>query len=133
MSLSFKPELMEKVLDGQKTVTRRKWPVSYKEGQVVSIVPGMGRIACGKVKIIRIDFERVHDLPGMDVKEARREGFETPEEFADYWKRLHGWAIDDDGHTFDPIARIDFALVEVSRTVCDCCEGIGTIAVEESE
>lgn len=121
MSLSFKPVLMEKVLTGEKTVTRRAWPTSYKHGQIVSIVPGMGRIACGKVRIVSVE---PTTIDWFDDAEAQREGFNNHDDFALYWLRLHG-SFDMNGR----FARIEFELVEVTRTICQCCGGIGTHAV----
>lgn len=111
---------MRKVLSGDKTVTRRDWPTNYREGQVVSIVPGMGRIACGKVRIIGVEPTRID---WFDDDEAKREGFDNYDEFADYWRSLYG--------TFDlnqRFTRIEFELIEIKRTICDCCDGIGTLA-----
>lgn len=118
MSLSFKPELMEKVLSGDKTVTRRKWPTNYKPGQIVSIVPGMGRIACGKVEIVSVSKSNVIE----GATEAQAEGFDSGTEFVAYWKTIHG-SVDRNM----PTARIEFKLIEITRTICECCEGIGTL------
>lgn len=122
MSLSFKPILMEKVLVGEKTVTRRAWPTNYKAGQVVSIVPGMGRIACGKVRIVDVRSAMV----GCSDEEARREGFGTGLAFERYWKELHG-----SFNPYERCARIEFELVETTRTICECCAGIGTLAATQ--
>ena len=122
MSLSFKPELMEKVLSGEKTVTRRGWPTNYKPGQVVSIVPGMGRIACGKVRIVSVTKS---DLD-FDLDEANREGFPNYTAFQDYWIRLHGSFPTPDFEDFI-VARIEFEMIDTQRTICKCCEGIGTL------
>lgn len=120
MSLSFKPVLMEKVLSGEKTVTRRAWPTNYKPGQVVSIVPGMGRVACGKVRIVSVN----QSGGKVTNDEARREGFDSPEDFYAYWLMLHGKP----SQPGDWFARIEFELVEATRTICECCAGIGTLA-----
>lgn len=121
MSLSFKPVLMEKVLSGEKTVTRRDWPTNYKEGQVVSIVPGMGRIACGKVRIVSVTESNLQ----IDEAEAKREGFASPMLFWTYWLMVNKRkSLRHD----ERVARIEFELVEVTRTICDCCDGIGTLA-----
>lgn len=122
MSLSFKPVLMEKVLSGEKTVTRRAWPTNYRRGQVVSIVPGMGRIACGKVRILSVR----HASTMFNDNEAHREGFGNYTAFAAYWRGLYGKEPVGEG-----VARIEFELVEVTRTVCKCCKGIGTNPVRE--
>lgn len=122
MSLSFKPVLMEKVLAGEKTVTRRAWPTNYRKGQVVSIVPGMGRIACGKVRIVSVTESTVV----FDQPEAWREGFHNWSAFRAYWIDLHGDFPNADEEAYT-VARIEFELVEVTRTICKCCEGVGTV------
>jgi hypothetical protein len=124
MSLSFKPVLMEKVLAGEKTVTRRTLPTNYAEDQVVSIVPGMGRVACGKVKIVGYREELLNEIhrPG----EAESEGFASAKDFAAYWNTLPG-------PMYDPwmtVARIEFELIDTQRTICKCCAGMGTLAAQ---
>lgn len=125
MSLSFKPELMVKVLAGEKTVTRRELPVNYEAGQEVAIVPGMGRIACGRVRILDMQEVPFHAI--LREGEPQLEGFIGAVDFMNYWqqhinKKLPG--------KDDLVARIEFELIEVTRTICKCCAGVGTKAVE---
>lgn len=127
MSLSFKPMLMEKVLSGEKTVTRRAWPTNYREDQVVSIVPGMGRISCGRVRILDVRGVRFDSI--LEPEEHLKEGFAGQFAFVSYWHELHG-KIPADEELF---ARIEFELIETKRTICKCCDGIGTLAVANGE
>lgn len=124
MSLSFQPALLEKVLNGEKTVTRRKWPTNYKVGQIVSVAPGMGRLACGRVRIV--DVSEVPLIQHLSADEARREGFEDGNEFLAYWCAVNKKRVVPE----ISVARLEFRLLAVTRTVCDCCDGDGTLAVE---
>lgn len=125
MSLSFQPQLLKKVLDGEKTVTRRSWPTKYREGQIVSVCPGIGRIACGKVRIVSVTEVALTSFLTPD--EARREGFTDGNEFLAYWLAVNKKRTVPE----ISVARIEFRLVDVVRTVCECCEGVGTLEVEE--
>lgn len=126
MSLTFKPILMEKVLSGEKTVTRRRWPTKYEAGQVVSVCPGMGRIACGKVRIVSVAESTVV----FDQAEAWREGFYNWSAFREYWIDLYGDFPNADDEDYI-VARIEFELIETTRTICKCCGGFGTLEAEK--
>lgn len=123
MSLSFKPELMVKVLAGEKTVTRRELPTNYKAGQEVAIVPGMGRISCGKVRILDVQEVPFHSI--LREGEPQLEGFIGANAFMNYWQQHINKKLPDKD---DLVARIEFELIEVKRTICKCCAGVGTEA-----
>jgi len=79
MALIFSPELLPKVLDGSKTVTRRRSP--RKVGSLQAVQPKRGVKGVGFVRVVscvpaldwEIEFKTVEDLK----KEAKLEGFEN--------------------------------------------------------
>jgi hypothetical protein len=117
----FKPEMVEKILAGEKTVTRR--PVKfetvdhgvtvaagcrYAPGQSYALQPGRGKKAVGRIFVTHRDREM---LGTIDDAEAQLEGFEDRQEFRRYWESLYG--------RFDAIQlvdRIQFEVVEQHNT-----------------
>lgn len=126
----FKEELVEKILRGEKTVTRR--PVKYGEADDGSCE--VFALPC-KYKVGR-DYAlqgppekgskaRARTIPGYRLKilsvieriiptlishdDARREGFETPEQFIDYLRGLYG------GHLPEEVHRIEFEPVRTAE------------------
>lgn len=94
----FKPELVEKILAGEKTETRRAvslnprspWSVErcrYRAGRHYALQPG--RSAHAVAQILVTDVRKVR-LGGMNLDDARREGFASVEEFVDYWTAMQG-------------------------------------------
>jgi hypothetical protein len=83
------------VLAGKKTQTRRL-SCRYVAGRKYAIQPGRGRKAIGELTVVRVDEDmRLGDLT---LRDARREGFRTTDEFRAYWTQLHG--------RFDPETRV---------------------------
>lgn len=118
----FKPVLLEKVLDGTKTVTRRPLGRSgeapYRVGQTYAIQPGMARVSVGRIKVLDVG---VSPLSWIKIGNAAQlEGFETPEEFIEYWIALYG---NFDGDQI--VARIEFVLVEQTHELCEHCAALG--------
>ena len=100
----FGPDLIGKVLDGSKTVTRRRPPVRYKVGRTYAVQPGRGKPAVGRIRVTAV---RTEWLGEITLHGCRHEGFRDRGEFADYWSKLHG--------TFDAeeeVAVIEFELVK---------------------
>lgn len=96
--MNFKPELAEKVMAGEKTVTRRlvssnaRSPWAYngcklKLGRDYAVCPGRGKNAIGRVRITSL---LLVQLGHLDGKEAQREGFETPAEFESVFAGING-------------------------------------------
>lgn len=107
----FSPELAEKVLSGEKTVTRRpakpkvmgavfgggdlipKFTADgacrYRPGKDYAVQPGRGKKAIGRILILDVRLEPVGNIQG-DWQEARCEGFEDPSFFIAYWRKLYG-------------------------------------------
>jgi len=112
--VNFKPELAAKVMDGEKTVTRRlvsdnprspwfKGGCSLTVGRDYAVCPGRGKNQIGRVRVT--DCRLLH-LGDVGEREARREGFDTQREFAEAWAAING--------RWDPAAlvwRIEFEVV----------------------
>ena len=105
----FKPELVTKVLTGEKTQTRRKADYGacrYTVGRDYAVQPGRGKKSVAR---IRITDEHRELLSLISDEDARREGFDDKAAFFAYWRRLHGipedWSLDQAVHV------ISFELV----------------------
>lgn len=97
--MNFKPDLADKVMASEKTVTRRlvsdnprsPWYVercSLKVNHTYAVCPGRGKNAIGRVRITRVSREPLHLVlrPG----EAEREGFTRTEDFVKVWMAING-------------------------------------------
>lgn len=126
--MNFKPELVEKILAGEKSQTRRVMsdnPNSpwYRRGcklkvnHLYALCPGRGKPQVGKIAVLHVA-EKF--LGTIRHHEAVMEGFGSVGEFRDYWERMHGsfdpnmpvWAI-----TFALIPEQDYALWENGQHV----------------
>ena len=103
MGIQFKPELIEKILAGHKTQTRRKCELGdyagfgrvcnvdgrpkWIEGHTYTIQPGRGKHGVGRIKVTRCLWER--HLQNIDLDDARAEGFDNVRDFAAYWDYLY--------------------------------------------
>lgn len=97
----FRPELAEKVLDGSKTVTRRRvnrenprahWhrdQVKTLEGKRRAVVPGRAKHGIGWVTVAGVEFELFYPA-SIDDAEAQLEGFADAAAFKATWLELHG-------------------------------------------
>ena len=86
----FRPELVKKIGAGTKTMTRR--PVNaphcrYRLNHVYSVQPGRGKPGTIQITITEVREERLGDL---SLRDAKREGFRTTQDFIDYWRGLYG-------------------------------------------
>jgi hypothetical protein len=119
--MNFQPELAEKVLRGEKTVTRRLandnprspwyvWGCSLRAGQDYAVCPGRGKHAICRVEVVGTIRQPLGELSNA---EARLEGFVDKREFREVWERING--------SYDPgilVWRVEFKLVQgSSRTV----------------
>jgi hypothetical protein len=98
----FAGDLAAKVLAGDKTVTRRlvsdnprsPWHAGPKVGRTYAVQDGRGRPALGRIEIVSARTELMDgDYAGnypLSMIEARREGFDTPAEFSERFKQMHG-------------------------------------------
>ena len=88
----FRPELAKLILQGKKTQTRRPMKQAtcrYQAGKSYALQPGRGKLAAGRITITEVRQEFLGDL---SLKDAKREGFVTTDEFFDYWRGLYGSA-----------------------------------------
>jgi hypothetical protein len=96
--VNFRPELAEKVMAGEKTVTRRlvsdnprsPWWVEgcgVKVGKSYAVCSGRGRHAIGRVVVTDV---RQEFLGAVNDPEARREGFDTRHSFVRAWRAING-------------------------------------------
>lgn len=114
----FSPDLAEKVIAGQKTVTRCPrtgtnpsgepggWidePCRYKPGKTYAVQPGRGKRAIGRIRVLDVRPELMTDL---DDDEARKEGFKNTREFVAKWLAIYG-----KGSWLDIVWRIEFEVV----------------------
>ena len=87
----FKPELVTKILSGQKTVTRRRLTqgrhIPYQVGHTYAVQPGRGKQHVGHIRIRLIEKQCLFEVRGW--RQVRAEGFLTIGQFRDYWRRLH--------------------------------------------
>jgi hypothetical protein len=87
----FSAQLVAKVLDGTKTMTRRRIavgrPLRYQAGKTYAVQPGRGKPHVGHVRVWEV---RAEPLWTVTLFDAQAEGFPNPSYFIAEWKRLHG-------------------------------------------
>lgn len=130
--MNFRPVLAEKVMRGEKTVTRRlasdnprsPWSVKgcgFKVGQSFAVCPGRGKHAVGRAVVRAVHMEKVGNIT---EDEARREGFASIAEFMDVWREINGslssgwdsvWRVE-----FEVIHEHDWASVGLDSWRCAC-------------
>lgn len=94
MALIFSAELLPKVLDGSKTVTRRRSPRVV--GSLQAVQPGRGKKGVGFVRVISCELHNDWWLQNIDEwgtgesEEANREGFQDWYDFEMKIKELYG-------------------------------------------
>lgn len=86
----FKPEMVKAILSGKKSQTRRIGATCrYQPGRSYAVQPGRGKPASLRITITDV---RQEQLGEISLKDAKREGFHTTDEFREYWEDLHhGW------------------------------------------
>lgn len=128
----FGPELVAKILAGQKTQTRRLELSKVREepprcryvvGKDYAIQPGRGAPAVGRIRVLETRLQRLFD---MARSEAIAEGFADVYSFQRYWLELHG-SIDLD----DDVWVITFELVRVEPGIAVPCSDVNPLATEE--
>ena len=108
----FKPGQRAKVLDGTKTMTRRRLPCRYRAGGWYKAQPGRGKKHVCHIYVTGVRTERLGDITYGD---ARREGFDSGHSFVGYWRRIHG-GFDSD----ERVAVIEWD-VGTRTALKDCC------------
>lgn len=106
----FGPELIGKVLDGRKTVTRRR-SSHYRVGKVYAVQPGRGKRHVGHIEVESVDIER---LMPLTEGEARLEGFANRADFICYWQQLH--------HYWNPREMVTRIAFRLAPSCADCVE-----------
>lgn len=111
----FRPESVERILTGSKTVTRRvaKGPCRYAVGKDYAVQPGRSESAVARIFITSVRLEMLGKVEAAG--ELAREGFGPGNEpslltarrkFVKVWEQLHGH--------YDPgekVYRIEFEVV----------------------
>jgi hypothetical protein len=116
--VNFRPELAEKVMAGEKTVTRRlvsnnqrsPWYVArcgLKVDHTYAVCPGRGKNAIGRVRVVSAELVPLADL---DEDEARREGFESAAAFFAGLDAINGKPISRE----EWVWRVEFRLVHAN-------------------
>jgi hypothetical protein len=99
---------MQKVLQGQKTQTRRTSNRRYTAGKTYAIRVGMLQRAQAKITVLRTWRQQLRDLTPEDVK---KEGFTSFTEFRQAWISIYGsWSPD------QYVTAIEFRLLTSART-----------------
>lgn len=92
----FRPEIVEKILAGEKTETRRVVkegkPCPYKVGRDYAVQRGRTKPGVARIRVLEV---RREHLGQMTHYEALREGFSGTGEFFRYWEKLHGRVVPD--------------------------------------
>lgn len=108
----FHPDLAEKILSGEKTVTRRPFGRrSYEVGQTWAVQTGRGHNGIGRIKLIEVQPQLLLDIleiPGDAVKE----GFPAVWDFFKRWEEIYG-AVD----MFEHVWRLEFELADAEVRV----------------
>ena len=117
--MNFTPDMLAKVLDGSKTMTRRpvkqgetlcglpyvlgtpgasieyvrdtQGRMKWRRNAVYAVCPGRGKSAVARMRITAIRRERAIDISEAD---ARAEGFDSREAFFDKLRALYGPNVD---------------------------------------
>jgi hypothetical protein len=133
--VNFRPELAEKIMAGEKTVTRRlvsdnprsPWSTldcRLRVGSTYAVCPGRGKNAIGRVRVSDVHKQRIGDVFGEtlggtgDDAEARREGFADAVAFKLAWLKINGG--------YDPDARVWRVEFEVDKTALRVVHGWNT-------
>jgi hypothetical protein len=104
----FKKALLEKVLLGQKTQTRRLSTRRYHVGRTYGVTCRRYQKSQAHIQITQAKQQRIGDITLADVK---AEGFATLEEFREAWTKING--------NYDPeqtVTAYEFHKVENHQT-----------------
>lgn len=89
----FHPDLLEKILSGEKTQTRRLvyWgkPCRYQPGRTYAVQDGRGRPGIARIYVLSVTKVPVGSITKAD---ARAEGFRSPVAFYERWRQMYGHA-----------------------------------------
>ena len=88
-----KADHIQQIIDGTKTMTRRKADTTYKVGKLYAIVPKRTApgIQVGKIEILKLKKEFRRNGP-ISAYDAKKEGGYTPKKFEKLYEKMHpGW------------------------------------------
>ncbi len=138
--MNFLPDLAQKVLAGEKTVTRRlasdnpRSPLSAADCQLVpgrryAVCPGRGRHAIGSAQVASVV---LGPLGQLDTAEARREGFDTVAAFEAAFTGINGGVYDPARMVWrveleNPVRR--WPVGKLEDTPCPGCGMTGTLQI----
>lgn len=99
----FKPEHIDKIRAGEKTVTRRDWErPQVREGGVYMATTEMFTSHDEADCYIRVTDHYTERLGDISEEQARREGRYSLEEFREAWERINGdWDPDLEVHVVE--------------------------------
>ena len=106
----FKPELAAKVIDGSKSMSRRRLPCQYKVDRWYKVQPGRGKFHVCHIFVTKVREAWLSDITDAD---AVREGFANRHEFYRYWGELYR-----DSGEEERVAVIEWVVYPAVR---DCC------------
>ena len=121
----FKQEMVDAILSGRKTVTRRpakfrqvdegtrnersEWlPCRYEAGKTYAVQPGRGKKGVARIRVLSVTRSYMHEL---DDAEVRAEGFDSTAAFQRTWLDIYGR-----GSFLDAVYRIEFELLPTDPT-----------------
>lgn len=79
--------MVEKILAGEKTQTRRVGERRWEEGHIYAVQPGRGEAAVASIRVVAV--QEVPVVP-ISLADVRAEGFRSRDEFYARWRALHG-------------------------------------------
>jgi hypothetical protein len=85
--LLFKKPLLEKVLSGEKTQTRRLSTRTYTPGRIYGVTCRRYQKSQAHIQITNATQQRLGDINEID---AIKEGLETKEQFLKTWQEING-------------------------------------------
>ena len=86
----FRPELAKQIRAGRKTQVRRVKTAAtcrYVAGKSYAVQPGRGRESICRITVTDV---RQEPLGAIGLRDARREGFVTTQDFFDHWEAQYG-------------------------------------------
>jgi len=85
--MMFKGDLLDLVISGRKTQTRRLHKHALKEGQAYNLKKNWYENTGYYIRIKKVYPQKLGDI---SEEEARKEGFSSLDEFRDAWIRING-------------------------------------------
>ena len=85
--MMFKRELLDLVISGKKTQTRRLHKRVLKEGRIYALKRSWIKSTGDYIKITKVARQRLGEVT---EEEAEKEGFNSLEEFRNAWVRING-------------------------------------------